>query len=252
MKEFKSQCIDTPGVIQRVSNLFKGHTELIYGFNMFLPPGYKIEIQSNDQGISVPVVSMPGEPSGAAPVQLIPQTSPAPHKGGGGGGAGTIVHQMQPNSVNLIAHTTNASGVPGVGSVGNTGQNIINISTNIHTTNLQPPSIAIAAATAAAQQQQQQSPATHNAQIVSATIVPQIYSRDRTTSISSSNLINSNPPTPVNDINNQSGHNLHHISQAAQHQSILLGETGGQQNQPVEFNHAITYVNKIKVNNSFV
>lgn len=43
--------IDTPGVIQRVSNLFKGHPELIVGFNTFLPPGYKIEVQSNEQVI---------------------------------------------------------------------------------------------------------------------------------------------------------------------------------------------------------
>ncbi len=44
MKEFKSQSIDTPGVIARVSCLFKGHPELIVGFNTFLPPGYKIEV----------------------------------------------------------------------------------------------------------------------------------------------------------------------------------------------------------------
>ncbi|KAK1891781.1 Paired amphipathic helix protein Sin3a [Dissostichus eleginoides] len=48
MKEFKSQSIDTPGVINRVSQLFKGHPDLIMGFNTFLPPGYKIEVQTND------------------------------------------------------------------------------------------------------------------------------------------------------------------------------------------------------------
>ena len=48
MKEFKSQSIDTPGVIARVSCLFKGHPELIVGFNTFLPPGYKIEVQCNE------------------------------------------------------------------------------------------------------------------------------------------------------------------------------------------------------------
>ena len=48
MKEFKSQSIDTPGVIARVSHLFKGHPELIVGFNTFLPPGYKIEVQCNE------------------------------------------------------------------------------------------------------------------------------------------------------------------------------------------------------------
>ena len=42
-QEFKSQSIDTPGVISRVSMLFKGHPELIVGFNIFIPPGYKME-----------------------------------------------------------------------------------------------------------------------------------------------------------------------------------------------------------------
>ena len=59
MKEFKSQSIDTPGVIQRVSNLFKGHPELIVGFNTFLPPGYKIEVTCNDVSLAqVPGINM--------------------------------------------------------------------------------------------------------------------------------------------------------------------------------------------------
>ncbi|KAI9332798.1 hypothetical protein BDR26DRAFT_868930, partial [Obelidium mucronatum] len=47
MKDFKSQAIDTPGVIDRVSNLFRGHPSLVTGFNTFLPPGYRIEATSN-------------------------------------------------------------------------------------------------------------------------------------------------------------------------------------------------------------
>eukprot|EP00005_Dracoamoeba_jomungandri_P004864 CAMPEP_0174252262 /NCGR_PEP_ID=MMETSP0439-20130205/1801_1 /TAXON_ID=0 /ORGANISM="Stereomyxa ramosa, Strain Chinc5" /LENGTH=1190 /DNA_ID=CAMNT_0015332775 /DNA_START=101 /DNA_END=3673 /DNA_ORIENTATION=+ len=43
MKDFKAQAIDTPGVIARVKELFKGHEGLVGGFNTFLPPGYKIE-----------------------------------------------------------------------------------------------------------------------------------------------------------------------------------------------------------------
>ncbi|KAI5481648.1 paired amphipathic helix protein Sin3a [Pseudohyphozyma bogoriensis] len=43
MKDFKTQNIDTPGVIDRVSTLFRGHPSLIQGFNTFLPPGYRIE-----------------------------------------------------------------------------------------------------------------------------------------------------------------------------------------------------------------
>lgn len=44
-----SASIDTPGVIDRVSNLFKGHPALIQGFNTFLPPGYRIECYTNDR-----------------------------------------------------------------------------------------------------------------------------------------------------------------------------------------------------------
>jgi paired amphipathic helix protein Sin3a len=36
--------IDTEGVIKRVKSLFKGNRALILGFNQFLPPGYKIEM----------------------------------------------------------------------------------------------------------------------------------------------------------------------------------------------------------------
>jgi hypothetical protein len=50
MIDFKSQRIDTPGLIHRVSELFKGHPDLITGFNTFLSPGFKIEAPEN--GIS--------------------------------------------------------------------------------------------------------------------------------------------------------------------------------------------------------
>ncbi|URD83880.1 Paired amphipathic helix protein [Musa troglodytarum] len=43
MKDFKSQRIDTNGVIMRVKELFKGHLDLILGFNTFLPKGYEIK-----------------------------------------------------------------------------------------------------------------------------------------------------------------------------------------------------------------
>ena len=44
MKNFKTQEVDTPGVIQRVSRLFRGYNRLILGFNTFLPEGYKISL----------------------------------------------------------------------------------------------------------------------------------------------------------------------------------------------------------------
>lgn len=81
MKEFKSQSIDTPGVIQRVSSLFKGFPDLIVGFNTFLPPGYKIEVQRNDQGYAFQVsVSMPS-PTGTMPSDAQQQKSAMIFKG---------------------------------------------------------------------------------------------------------------------------------------------------------------------------
>eukprot|EP00878_Enallax_costatus_P007439 GHUV01007791.1.p1 GENE.GHUV01007791.1~~GHUV01007791.1.p1 ORF type:complete len:1062 (+),score=409.26 GHUV01007791.1:105-3290(+) len=44
MKEFKAQRIDTAGVIMRVKELFRGHKELVLGFNTFLPKGYEIQL----------------------------------------------------------------------------------------------------------------------------------------------------------------------------------------------------------------
>lgn len=94
MKEFKSQSIDTPGVIQRVSNLFKGHPELIVGFNTFLPPGYKIEVQANDQGVAFQVsVSMPS-PSGG---NICLQQPSSPHRGT------QIIHNMQTSTIHQIS-----------------------------------------------------------------------------------------------------------------------------------------------------
>ena len=57
MKLFKKQALDTPGVIARVIELFEGHRDLISGFNVFLPPGYCIELprRSGVPRVVVPV-----------------------------------------------------------------------------------------------------------------------------------------------------------------------------------------------------
>ncbi|OAD03303.1 hypothetical protein MUCCIDRAFT_48800 [Mucor lusitanicus CBS 277.49] len=59
MKEFKSQAIDTPGVIERVSTLFRGHPALISGFNTFLPPGYRIECSTDAYARDIIKVTTP-------------------------------------------------------------------------------------------------------------------------------------------------------------------------------------------------
>jgi paired amphipathic helix protein Sin3a len=51
--------IPTPGVIQRVANLFHGHPFLIQRFNTFLPVGYRIEVDSHAQSSEVIIVTTP-------------------------------------------------------------------------------------------------------------------------------------------------------------------------------------------------
>ena len=71
MKDFKSSAIDTPGVIGRVSTLFAGNPELIQGFNTFLPPGYRIECGADNDPNAIRVTT----PMGTT-VSSMPQPRP--------------------------------------------------------------------------------------------------------------------------------------------------------------------------------
>lgn len=236
MKEFKSQSIDTPGVIQRVSNLFKGHPELIVGFNTFLPPGYKIEVQANDQGYAFQVsVSVPSTSAGTA---VAPQ--PSPHKYSTiFQGGGQIVQTGNNTAVNLMTygHSTGSVHTTTIQPVGPTGPGSNSNATSISTI---PQS-------------------------------PQNFSRDRERTISGGSggpTIPTNSGAPVNAvpadssvIASQQQQNLHRMisQQVIPHPPQQPQQQPQQQppppeppvgsatpNQPVEFNHAITYVNKIK------
>ncbi|KAF7720667.1 Transcriptional regulatory protein sin3 [Apophysomyces ossiformis] len=82
MKDFKSQAIDTPGVIERVSTLFRGHPSLIQVFNTFLPPGYHIECSTDEHERDVIKVTTPsgttcttdGEPLNLSSVSSVPSS----------------------------------------------------------------------------------------------------------------------------------------------------------------------------------
>lgn len=83
MKDFKSQSIDTPGVIDRVSTLFRGHPNLIQGFNTFLPPGYRIECSMdptnpNPIRVTTPTGTSTRPNIGAAPAAPYPQWGDQP------------------------------------------------------------------------------------------------------------------------------------------------------------------------------
>jgi paired amphipathic helix protein Sin3a len=220
MKEFKSQSIDTPGVIQRVSNLFKGHPELIVGFNTFLPPGYKIEVQANDQGFAYQVsVSVPS-PSGNATIST--QHSPPPTTKFVPGGPHNVI---QP-TVNLITHSGHSQSVQ-----------------SLH---IQPSS------------QGERTIQTHHGSSINVT---QNFTRERSERLpvtsssasnnnSNNNQSNSQPAQVVAHQNNQSiqpsaltetSNNIHRIQ-----------ANFNNDNQPVQFNQAIVYVNKIKVSFLFL
>ncbi|KAJ7903728.1 hypothetical protein B0H14DRAFT_2666128 [Mycena olivaceomarginata] len=81
--EFKSQIIDTPGVIKRVSHLFNGHAVLIQGFNTFLPttnngPGKGPILWSTTEArtttSAAPPAPSPTRPPSAEPKQHESQT----------------------------------------------------------------------------------------------------------------------------------------------------------------------------------
>ncbi|KAB8283945.1 Sin3 protein [Yarrowia lipolytica] len=79
MKDFKSHTLDTPGVISRVSNLFRGFPHLIEGFNTFLPPGYRIEC-SGDPSDPHPIkVTTPAGTTTGAEMGITQGQQPQPH-----------------------------------------------------------------------------------------------------------------------------------------------------------------------------
>ncbi|TFY60466.1 hypothetical protein EVG20_g7408 [Dentipellis fragilis] len=59
MEDFKEHSIDTPGVISRISTLFRSHPALIPGFNAFLPVGYRIDAGSESPSDDLVTVTTP-------------------------------------------------------------------------------------------------------------------------------------------------------------------------------------------------
>ncbi|KND04341.1 uncharacterized protein SPPG_00072 [Spizellomyces punctatus DAOM BR117] len=183
MKDFKSQSLDTPGVIDRVSTLFREHPELISGFNTFLPPGYKIEPGPNgDVKVTTPRDAPPYHSSSAGGLQSL-------------GDSATSVS-------NGTASTSNTSQLPSYfgSSTGSYGSSAMaNLPISQLAQHAASPSVAAQG---------------YNAAIASA-----------------SNIISSMQS---------------HGASALQQSSSKGGEQGANRRAPVEFNHAINYVNKIK------
>ncbi|CDF33229.1 unnamed protein product [Chondrus crispus] len=116
MKEFKAQSIDTTEVIRRVSNLFRGHMDLILGFNTFLPPGYKIKV-TKDKATGVVNTGFDG-PEGFSQLPTFLSGSiaaPSPIAGGRNGNAVSSPKRKDSKSKSSAKLQTSRSGqaVPG-------------------------------------------------------------------------------------------------------------------------------------------
>ncbi|KAK7439869.1 hypothetical protein VKT23_017439 [Stygiomarasmius scandens] len=56
MSDFRDGRIDIPASMHRITSLFlrTGHRDLVVGYNIFLPPGYRIEFENGKERLIVP------------------------------------------------------------------------------------------------------------------------------------------------------------------------------------------------------
>ncbi|KAI9780031.1 MAG: Transcriptional regulatory protein sin3 [Peltula sp. TS41687] len=249
MKDFKSQAIDTPGVIERVSNLFAGHPNLIQGFNTFLPPGYRIECGSGDDPNAIRVTTPMGTTVSSMSAAVRPPSTPANGALTANGPMNAIRHgpyyEQMPRNLNA---GWQQQPPPITGAVeGVFGPNARPAPLAVYGPQSQGPSpmplpenqnvreaqAAAAGAAAASRLQQEQRGVSQLQSAVSAatgTAPPRQQLLQGSPTGAPSQLVPQTSPAP-----NGAGGGA---SPAAQ--------SGLEKRGPVEFNHAISYVNKIK------
>lgn len=232
--------IDTPGVIQRVSNLFNGHPALIQGFNTFLPPGYRIECGTEDNPDAIRVttpsgtntLSMPRTRHIDGPGELPPSSGLGPH-----GRTDYYEHsrpgwQQQPQSQQTQSSLA-GSYSPGSRLIGGmfgqqTGQGQSQDHHYEYTGQQEQQSSQGAAATHG-QDQRGVSQLQGAASAASAGL-----GRPSLMGASGASGQGANLSQPMNSL-------------AGVGSNVLQGTQADLKRGPVEFNHAISYVNKIKV-----
>lgn len=247
MKDFKSQAIDTPGVIDRVSTLFNGHPELIQGFNTFLPPGYRIECGTNDDPNSIRVTTpmgttvssmsnIHGHTNGGMNGNLMEiANGSSPHHRYSNGGYRSIDSNWQQQH-----HVETRSEGP-FSPTARPGPQISFLQQPVARQGTVPygpreEEISAADAAAIAHQQEQQG-VSQLQSAVSAATTESIQGRSSA--------------IPAPSVEGSSGT----LGQAVQGLSnvgmghLVGAQLGMEKRGPVEFNHAINYVNKIKVGN---
>ncbi|KAF2736640.1 hypothetical protein EJ04DRAFT_462701 [Polyplosphaeria fusca] len=232
MKDFKSGAIDTPGVIERVSTLFAGNPNLIQGFNTFLPPGYKIECGTNGDPNAIRVTTPMGTmvstmpaPRGRSPPRTAAINGTAPSA------SETTFYDTAQNRIwpqqarNLGPDAQDAMFSP---NNRNLGQPLFGAQQGQPAQASLSPEInrahpvAVAEAAALVHQQEQRG-VSQLQNAVSAATARSILSPS----------VDPAAPVPGQVVNGAS-------------QAGAVGTAADQKRGPVEFNHAISYVNKIK------
>lgn len=199
--------IDTPGVINRVSELFAGHPNLIQGFNTFLPPGYRIECGAagdpNTIRVTTPMGTTVQSITGSG--RALPEAAVGQAANGAYYGSQRPGNWQQPSqhgieSPESVFSPQNQSGGPPYSQ-----------------SQAQHSSYEAQQAAAAAAHQQQQRGVS---QLTNAVAVASTLGHPPR---------NAQTPTPQSGVNGAGA------------------QPGLEKRGPVEFNHAISYVNKIKV-----
>ncbi|OJJ31206.1 hypothetical protein ASPWEDRAFT_686593 [Aspergillus wentii DTO 134E9] len=244
MKDFKSQAIDTPGVIQRVSTLFNGHPALIQGFNTFLPPGYRIECGTEDNPDAIRVTTPSGTNTLSMPRPGPPLDSAemGPSGGMGSHGRPDFFDQSRPGwqqpQHQQQQQQQQQGGIPGSYSPGTrmmgamfgqqSGQGQPQDHHYEYPTQQEQQAAAGAAAMAHQQDQRGVSQLQGAASAASAGL-----GRPSMMQVSPAPGQNPNLNQPMNSL-------------AGVGSGMLQGQADLNKRGPVEFNHAISYVNKIK------
>ncbi|KAE9983762.1 hypothetical protein EG327_005386 [Venturia inaequalis] len=236
MKDFKSGAIDTPGVIDRVSQLFAGNPGLIQGFNTFLPPGYKIECGTGDDPNSIRVTTPMGTTVSSMPAAR-PLGSPRPL-----GINGNIVNANEralfdaQGRMNWPQHPQATAGAQDSG-FSPEGRNGVNGAQMGYPAQGGPPSHA-PHSPESYREQQAQSAAIHQQEQRNVAHLQNAASQASAGVLPGRALMSS----PGDGITPLQAHLMNGASPGAQQAMV----NGDQKRGPVEFNHAISYVNKIK------
>ncbi|KAI0410070.1 hypothetical protein F4802DRAFT_543240 [Xylaria palmicola] len=209
MKDFKSQTIDTPGVINRVSELFAGHPTLIQGFNTFLPPGYRIECGAGNDPNTIRVTT----PMGTTVQSITGRANQTAEGAHGPSGPNAFFNHRSNNWQHSQTHNSIESPEAQFSVPATSAPNLVAAASAAHR---EPVPFDAPGASGGAH------PPRSTAQVPNSSTTPNVPPPARNALTPTPAL----PPTGINGGNNQ--------------------QASMEKRGPVEFNHAISYVNKIK------